>query len=184
MANLTPKQAKFVEEYLADLNATQAALRAGYSEKTAYSIGFENLRKPEIQEALTQRRKELQEANDLTPEKVIAELEKLAFASMDTYTKWGPHGVSLVSSDELPEGAAAAVAEVSETITDKSHNTRFKLHDKAGSLDKLLKYMQWKQEKEEVKEEVAELRRILEEHMAQCSPMKSGRNGHHQGVRY
>ena len=48
MANLTPKQKRFCQEYLIDLNATQAAVRAGYSEKTAYSVGNENLRKPEI----------------------------------------------------------------------------------------------------------------------------------------
>ncbi len=46
---LSPKQARFVDEYLVDLNATKAAERAGYSAKTAYSIGQENLRKPEIQ---------------------------------------------------------------------------------------------------------------------------------------
>src|SRR5918996_6163131 len=108
MAELTPKQARFVEEYLVDLNATQAAIRAGYSERTACSIGFENLRKPEIQEALTQRRQEIADSNELTPEKVIAELVKLAFASLDTYIKWGPNGVKLVPSDQLPEGAAAA----------------------------------------------------------------------------
>lgn len=47
---LTDKQKLFAEEYLIDLNAAQAAIRAGYSEKTAYSIGNENLKKPEIQE--------------------------------------------------------------------------------------------------------------------------------------
>ncbi len=49
---LTPKQAAFVAEYVKDSNATQAAIRAGYSEKTAGAIGFENLQKPEIIEAL------------------------------------------------------------------------------------------------------------------------------------
>lgn len=44
-AKLTPKQKRFVEEYLVDCNATQAAIRAGYSPKTAYSIGQENLKK-------------------------------------------------------------------------------------------------------------------------------------------
>lgn len=52
MANLTPKQQRFVEEYLIDLNATQAAIRSGYSEKTAKSIGQENLTKPDIQKAI------------------------------------------------------------------------------------------------------------------------------------
>ena len=49
---LTPKQKRFVEEYCVDFNATQAAIRAGYSPSTAYSIGSENLRKPEIKAAL------------------------------------------------------------------------------------------------------------------------------------
>ena len=53
---LTAKQERFVEEYLVDLNATQAAKRAGYSERTATEIGYENLRKPHLQEALKQRR--------------------------------------------------------------------------------------------------------------------------------
>jgi len=53
--NLTGKQQKFVNEYLLDYNATQAALRAGYSPKTAYSIGNENLKKPEIIEAVRQK---------------------------------------------------------------------------------------------------------------------------------
>lgn len=52
MGDLTAKQRRFVEEYLIDLNATQAAIRAGYSENTAGAIGHENLNKPEIVEAL------------------------------------------------------------------------------------------------------------------------------------
>lgn len=49
---LTPKQQRFIQEYLVDLNATQAAIRAGYSEDTAYKIGSENIRKPQIAEAI------------------------------------------------------------------------------------------------------------------------------------
>ena len=52
VVKLTDKQKRFIEEYLVDLNATQAAIRAGYSEKTAYSIGEENLKKPEIKRAI------------------------------------------------------------------------------------------------------------------------------------
>jgi phage terminase small subunit len=51
---LTPKQKRFVEEYLIDLNATQAAIRAGYSAKTAFAIGFENLRKPKVAVAISE----------------------------------------------------------------------------------------------------------------------------------
>src|SRR5919106_769152 len=102
MSQLTPKQHQFINEYLVDFNATKAATRAGYSAKTAYSLGQRLLKQVEIQEALVQRRQEIFDANDLTPEKVISELAKIAFASMDTYTTWGPLGVRLVPSDQLP----------------------------------------------------------------------------------
>lgn len=54
MSNLTAKQAAFVREYLVDYNATQAAIRSGYSEKTATVIGAENLTKPDIQKAIAE----------------------------------------------------------------------------------------------------------------------------------
>lgn len=71
MAKLTPKQQLFVDEYLIDLNATQAAIRAGYSEKTAYSIGDENLKKPEIKKAIEQAQQERQKRTLVTQDDVI-----------------------------------------------------------------------------------------------------------------
>jgi phage terminase small subunit len=62
---LTPKQSRFVEEYLIDLNATQAAIRAGYSKKTAGQVGYENLRKPEIQRAVTAAKLERSTATEI-----------------------------------------------------------------------------------------------------------------------
>ena len=59
---LNDKQQRFCDEYLIDLNATQAAIRAGYSEKTAYSIGNENLKKPEIKAYIEQRMAEKEAA--------------------------------------------------------------------------------------------------------------------------
>lgn len=80
MTDLTPKQQRFVDEYLIDLNATQAAIRAGYSEKTAYSIGHENLRKPEIQKAITEaqqkRAKRVELSQDYVVESVIDAMER------------------------------------------------------------------------------------------------------------
>lgn len=62
MAKLTAKQQRFCDEYLIDLNATQAAIRAGYSEKTAKSIGQENLTKPDIKEYIKNRMDEKEES--------------------------------------------------------------------------------------------------------------------------
>jgi len=78
MANLTPKQQRFVEEYLIDLNATQAAIRAGYSEKTAYSVGHENLKKPEIQKAIEEAKNQVSKRTELTVDMVVSGLLKEA----------------------------------------------------------------------------------------------------------
>lgn len=56
---MTEKQKKFIDEYLIDLNATQAAIRAGYNKKTAYAIGSENLKKLEIQRSIAEKQEEI-----------------------------------------------------------------------------------------------------------------------------
>ena len=71
MANLTPKQQRFVEEYLIDLNATQAAIRAGYSEKTAQEIGSENLSKPMVAKAIAEAQEKLSNKTQVTVEMVV-----------------------------------------------------------------------------------------------------------------
>lgn len=78
---LTEKQARFVAEYLVDLNATEAAKRAGYSEKTAYAIGFENLRKPDIQEAIHLAMSQREKRTAITQDRVLQELARVAFAN-------------------------------------------------------------------------------------------------------
>ena len=70
-AKLTPKQQRFVEEYLIDLNLTKAAVRAGYSEKTARQIGSENLSKPAIQEAIAEAKRDRSEATKIDAEYVL-----------------------------------------------------------------------------------------------------------------
>ncbi|MER8532102.1 terminase small subunit [Mesorhizobium sp. M1005] len=68
---LTDKQKRFVDEYLVDLNATQAAIRAGYSEKTARSVGSENLTKPDIADAIAAKAANTVDKLDLSAERVL-----------------------------------------------------------------------------------------------------------------
>lgn len=79
---LTDKQKGFAEEYLVDLNATQAAIRAGYSVKTAGSIGSENLTKPKIQQIIAERMAQRSKSTGVRQEHVIQELSKIAFTTM------------------------------------------------------------------------------------------------------
>ena len=71
MAKLTPKQQRFVDEYLIDLNATQGAIRAGYSPKTAEQQGFQLLKKTSVSEAIEQAQKERQKRTLVTQDDVI-----------------------------------------------------------------------------------------------------------------
>lgn len=77
---LTEKQQRFVDEYLVDLNATQAAIRAGYSVDTARAIGHENLTKPDIQLALLNARKQQQERTNITADGALREAWNIATA--------------------------------------------------------------------------------------------------------
>lgn len=88
MKDLTPKQRRFVEEYCVDFNATQAAIRAGYSQKTSYSIGQENLKKPDIAEAIKKRLDELA----MTAEEALKRLGSLAAGTVDYFMKAGDDG--------------------------------------------------------------------------------------------
>lgn len=76
---MNPRQQKFVDEYCVDFNATQAALKAGYSQKTAYSIGQENLKKPEIKQAIEERLQKNVHKNDITVELVLNGIKEIAF---------------------------------------------------------------------------------------------------------
>lgn len=74
---MTERQKRFCNEYLIDLNATQAAIRAGYSAKTAYSIGNENLTKPEIQEYIQHRLDEKEDALIAKQDEVLKTLTRI-----------------------------------------------------------------------------------------------------------
>lgn len=84
---MTEKQALFVEEYLVDLNATQAAIRAGYSTRTAYSQGQRLLKSEEIQEAIQKAMQERSERTCITQDRVLEELAAIAFANGSDFAR-------------------------------------------------------------------------------------------------
>lgn len=77
MANLTPKQQRFVEEYLIDLNATQAAIRAGYSPRTANEQGAQNLAKLSVAEAIAEAQAEREERTKIDADYVLKRLVEI-----------------------------------------------------------------------------------------------------------
>lgn len=114
MKTLRPKQQRFVEEYLVDLNATQAALRANYSPKTAAFIGAENLRKPQIQHAIQAAQAARARRTEITQDRVLKEYARLAF--LDPRKFYDAQG-NLKPIHELDDDTAAALASIEITLT-------------------------------------------------------------------
>lgn len=118
MAALTDKQQRFVAEYLVDLNATQAAIRAGYSVKTAGSVGFENLKKPEIAAAVQSAMKARAQRTEITADRVLQELARIAFFDIrKLYNETG----GMKAPHELDDDAAAVLSGVDVTEEFEGH---------------------------------------------------------------
>lgn len=84
---LTRKQQLFVQEYLVDLNGAQAAIRAGYSKKTASVIAAENLSKPYLSQAIQKAFAERSRRTQVTQDRVIQEYARIAFSDISNYTE-------------------------------------------------------------------------------------------------
>lgn len=97
---MTPKQTAFVAEYLVDLNATQAAIRAGYSVRTAQQIAAENLRKPVIAAALAKAQQQRLDRVQVTADEVLRLLRRRAHASLKQVARWGVKKVAIAFDDE------------------------------------------------------------------------------------
>ncbi|MBB3770970.1 phage terminase small subunit [Angulomicrobium tetraedrale] len=142
MSELTPKQQRFVDEYLVDLNATQAAIRAGYSLRTANEQGSRLLAKASVKAAVQAKQNLLAAKMDVTQERIVDELAKIGFANMQDYMRANAEGDPYLDFSGLTREQAAALAEVTvedfkdgrgETARDV-RRVKFKLHDKRAAL--------------------------------------------------
>lgn len=146
---LRAQQQRFVDEYLKDLNATQAAIRAGYSKKTADQQASRLLTNVKVREYLAERQNDRSKRTQITQDMVLRELAKIGFSDIRKVVRWGEtqvrmvngeegeaedmvpyHGLALIDSTEVDDATAAAIAEVSQG----RDGLKVKLHDKKGAL--------------------------------------------------
>lgn len=142
---LGEKAKRFPAEYLIDLNATKAAIRCGYSERTAYSQGQRLLKKVEIQQMIQELQQQRQQRTQITADRVLQEVARIAFARITDVTSFDANGVVLKNSTELPHDVTAAIESVSSTATDGEYGTRtslkVKMHSKVAALEKLTRLL-------------------------------------------
>lgn len=146
-SGLTPLQEAFCHEYLIDFDAGQAYVRAGYKARPDFAAknGSRLMGDPKIimriQELIEQRAR----VTDVTAERVILELGRIAFSDLRNYMSWDEYGAAWRASEKLSDDAAAAIAEIYETERDMEdggtyRTKRFKLHDKMTALRELAKH--------------------------------------------
>lgn len=149
---LTPKQEIFVREWLVDCNGAQAAIRAGYSAKTARTIASELLAKDEVSAAIKAGMEARAKRLDLSADRVVQEAVHLALADITEAVEWGDavavkdaetgevtiaQGIALVPAKDLPARMRSAIAEVSQT----KEGLKLKMHSKTAGLEMLFKHL-------------------------------------------
>ena len=165
---MTPKQTRFVEEYLLDLNATQAAIRAGYAESGARTEGARLLANADISAAIDKAMAQRSMRTNITQDQVLRELARIGFVDIRKVVTWtnGASGfdedeaeetgevrisvanfVMLTPSDEIDAETAAAISEISQT---KDGALKVKLHDKRAALVDLGRHLGMFKDKVEV----------------------------------
>lgn len=126
--DLTNKQLAFCHAYIKDRNATNAAKSAGYSAKSAESLGCNLLKHPKVAAKIASLSRPIEKKSQLTAERVVAELSNLAF--LDPASMFDESG-NLLSINEMPEATRRAIAGIE--IGEKG--TKLKLSSKLGSLE-------------------------------------------------
>lgn len=134
---MTKKQKRFVEEYLIDLNATQAAIRAGYSPHTAKDIGCENLAKPNIAAAISQAMAERSRRTGINQDRVLQELARIGFAKITDVVDPETAKIRADASDDDLACIQSIKIKPSEFGTERE----VKLYDKKSALVDLGKHL-------------------------------------------
>lgn len=151
----TEMQAKFVQEYLIDLNAGQAAKRAGYSDNACgnlYQQGSRLLRVKHVSEAINIALQARSERTEIRQDRVVAELARIAFSDVRKVAWWDKGAIQYYDSDSLDDETAASISEISDkTFESKGkrpgddstfrREQRIKLHDKMRALELLGRHL-------------------------------------------
>jgi phage terminase small subunit len=140
VADLTPKQERFVGEYLIDLNAAQAAIRAGYSPRSAEVEGSRLLRNAKVGDVIARAKADRSARTGLTADRVLDELAAIGFAKIGDHATWDSDDFTLLSSSETDTRPVLEV-KMKETVLSRDgkdtvlkREKSIKLHDKVGTL--------------------------------------------------
>lgn len=146
MAKLTAKQQRFCDEYLIDLNATQAAIRAGYSAKTADQQGSRMLTNVKVQQEIAEKMAERSKRTGINQDRVLQEIAKLALVNIDDVVDLETGRVRKTATKE----DLACIQSIKIKPTEFGTEREIKFYDKKGSLELVGKHLGMFKDKTEV----------------------------------
>ncbi len=133
------KRRRFIAEYLKDGNATKAAIRAGYSPRSAHVTGSRLLKNAKVREAVDKATAAVFQNSVVDQARWLKEMETLGLSDMADFAQIAGDEVSFTPSADLPEGASRAIQEITQKTTytklgERQVQIKIKLHDKKGAL--------------------------------------------------
>ncbi len=134
--SLTPKQERFVQEFVQDYNGAQAAIRSGYSVKGARQQASYLLTKPDIQRALTKQKAAIAERAEITSAMVLHAAAQIAFSDMGDVANWNQFAVMLKDSDELPPEIRRTIKKIKQG----THGVEVEFYDKNRAIQLLANF--------------------------------------------
>lgn len=139
--DMTDRQKLFCQQYLIDWNATQAAIRAGYSKKTAGKKGPDMLKVPRIKEYLDKAKAMIFAEAKVEQSRIIEELASIAFVNPRDFISWKDGVLTILDSDDVPDEIMRAIAQIEESETKNGHKITIKFHSKLESITLLMRHM-------------------------------------------
>lgn len=139
--NIAPRREVFISEYLVDLNGKAAAIRAGYSEKTANEQAARLLADPTVKAIVQDRLRKRKKNNEELANALIQELTSIALSNVGDVLEFNEKGVKVKPSSELELETLATISEVSCVADKKSTKVSVKMHDKISAIRLLMQHL-------------------------------------------
>lgn len=159
---LTGLQEIFCREYIKDFNAMRSAKAAGYSGDNHDVIGYQQLQKPIIQARIKELLAPKLKSLDISSQRILKELAKIAFSNMGDLAEWTDSGVDFKHSKNLTRSQKAAIKEVSQEMNEHGGKLSIKQHDKLKALELLGKYQSLFNERVDIKGEMSFAHLVVE----------------------
>lgn len=137
----TDQQLRFVDEYLKDLNAAQAAIRSGYSVAAARQVASKLLTNTNVQSQISKEMDKRSQRTHISQDRVLREFARIGFSDMRNFARWGASGVEFKETEQLTDDDTACIKEISEVTNEHGGALKIRLHDKMNALVWISKHL-------------------------------------------